>query len=96
LNTTRSSRPLYHLSLTGVEVDYVPFDSQGFVNPDDIKKENQKNTRLVAVNHASNVIGTIQPVKEIGRICKENGVIFLIDASQSAGKIPVNNEGYEF
>jgi len=44
----------------------------------------------VAVNQASNVIGTIQPVNEIGRICKERGITFLIDASQSAGKIPIN------
>ncbi|RFT16146.1 MAG: Cysteine desulfurase [Candidatus Saccharicenans subterraneus] len=83
-------RPLYHLSLQGVEVDYVPFDSRGFVDPDDIRKKIKKNTRLVVVNHASNVIGTVQPVKEIGQICKENGVLFAIDASQSAGKIPID------
>lgn len=83
-------RPLYHLSLAGVEVDYVPFDSQGFIDPDDIKKKIKKNTKLVVVNQASNVIGTIQPVKEIGHLCREKGVTFLIDASQSAGKIPIN------
>lgn len=83
-------RPLYHLSLQGVEVDYVPFDSRGFVDPEDIRKKIKKNTRLVVVNHASNVIGTVQPVKEIGRVCKENGVLFAIDASQSAGKIPID------
>jgi len=83
-------RPLYHLSLAGVEVDYVPFDSQGFIDPNDIKKKIKKNTRLVVVNQASNVIGTIQPVKEIGHLCREKGVTFLIDASQSAGKIPIN------
>lgn len=76
--------------MTGVEVDYVPFDGRGFVDPDDIKKKIKKNTKLVVVNHASNVIGTIQPVNEIGRICKERGITFLIDASQSAGKIPIN------
>jgi len=83
-------RPLYHLSLKGVEVDYVPFDKNGFVDPGDIKKKIKKNTKLVIVNHASNVIGTVQPVKEIGRICKEHGLIFVIDASQSAGKIPID------
>lgn len=83
-------RPLYHLSLQGVEVDYVPFDSRGFVDPADIRKKIKKNTRLVVVNHASNVIGTVQPVKEIGRICKESGVLFAIDASQSAGKVPID------
>lgn len=83
-------RPLYHLSLQGVEVDYVPFDSRGFVDPEDIRKKIKKNTRLVVVNHASNVIGTVQPVREIGRVCKENGVLFAIDASQSAGKVPID------
>ncbi|NPV82541.1 MAG: aminotransferase class V-fold PLP-dependent enzyme [Candidatus Aminicenantes bacterium] len=83
-------RPLYHLSLQGVEVDYVPFDSHGFVDPEDIRKRIKKNTRLVVVNHASNVIGTVQPVREIGRVCKENGVLFAIDASQSAGKVPID------
>jgi cysteine desulfurase family protein len=83
-------RPLYHLSLKGVEVDYVPFDKNGFVDPEDIKKKIKKNTKLVIVNHGSNVIGTVQPVKEIGRVCKEHGVVFAIDASQSAGKIPID------
>jgi cysteine desulfurase/selenocysteine lyase len=84
-------RPLYHLSEDdGVEVDYVPFDAAGFVDPGDFEKLFRKNTRLVVVNHASNVIGTVQPVKEIGRLCKERGVPFLIDASQTAGKIPID------
>jgi cysteine desulfurase family protein len=86
-------RPLYHLSkYNGVEVDHVPFDGSGFVHPDDIKKKIKKNTRLVAVNHGSNVIGTIQPVKEIGCICRERGIPLLIDASQTAGKIPIDIE----
>lgn len=86
-------RPLYHFSkFGGGEVDHIPFDSKGFVDPDDVKKNFKSNTKLVIVNHASNVIGTIQPIKEIGRLCKENGIIFAIDASQSAGKIPVDME----
>jgi cysteine desulfurase/selenocysteine lyase len=83
-------RPLYHLSQQGVAVDYVPFDGAGFVNPDEIRKRFRPNTRLVIVNHASNVLGTVQPLREIGRYCREAGVPFAIDASQSAGKIPVN------
>lgn len=86
-------RPLYHLSQdVGVEVDHVPFDGRGFVDPDDIRRKFRPNTRLVIVNHASNVIGTVQPVREIGRLCREAGVPFAIDASQSAGKIPVDIE----
>ena len=84
-------RPLHHLErYNGVEVDYVPFDENGFVNPDDFAPLFRKNTKLIVVNHASNVIGTIQPVAEIGRLCHERGVNFVVDASQSAGKIPVD------
>lgn len=84
-------RPLYHqYKFNGVEVDYIPFDSKGFVDPDDFTKKFKKNTKLVIINHASNVIGTIQPVKEIGRLCKERGIPFAVDSSQSAGKIPVD------
>lgn len=86
-------RPLFHLfQYNGVEVDYVPFDSKGFVDPDDFPKRFKKNTKLVIVNHASNVIGTIQPVKDIGRYCREREIPFAIDASQSAGKIPIDME----
>ncbi len=85
-------RPLYHLSRQGVEVDYVPFDAAGFVDPDEIRKRFRPNTRLVIVNHASNVIGTVQPVREIGRRCREAGIPFAIDASQSAGKVAVDME----
>jgi len=62
------------------------------VDPDAFPKKFKKNTKLVIVNHASNVIGTIQPVKEIGRLCREKGVPFAIDVSQSAGKIPIDME----
>ena len=83
-------RPLHHLSRESVDVDYAPFDGAGFVDPDEIRRRFRSNTRLVIVNHASNVIGTIQPVREIGRYCREAGIPFAIDASQSAGKIPIN------
>ncbi|MGD9057433.1 MAG: aminotransferase class V-fold PLP-dependent enzyme [Desulfobacterales bacterium] len=84
-------RPLYHQNkLNGVEVDYVPFDAKGFVDPDDIKQKIKANTRLVIINHVSNVIGTVQPAAAIGRTCREHGVPFAIDASQSAGKVPID------
>ncbi|MCP4632226.1 MAG: aminotransferase class V-fold PLP-dependent enzyme, partial [candidate division Zixibacteria bacterium] len=86
-------RPLYHMSVSNdVEVDYIPFNTDGFVNPEDFIPKFKKNTKLVVVNHASNVIGTIQPIKEIGKLCRDRGVIFLVDASQTAGKIPVDIE----
>jgi len=86
-------RPLYHLwKYNGVEVDYIPFDSKGFIDPDDFPKKFKKNTKLVVINHASNVIGTIQPLKEIGKHCRERRIPFAIDVSQSAGKIPIDME----
>lgn len=86
-------RPLYHKQIDeGVEVDYLPFDRQGFIDPDDIAKKIKKSTKLVIINHASNVIGTIQPITEIGKLCREKGILFAIDASQSAGKIPIDIE----
>ena len=86
-------RPLYHLATRGgVEVDHVPFDGRGFVDPEAIRARFRKNTKVVAVNHASNVIGTVQPVGEIGRICRERGIHLVVDASQTAGKIPIDVE----
>jgi cysteine desulfurase/selenocysteine lyase len=84
-------RPLFHLyKYSGVEVDHVPFDSQGFVDPDEFARRFRKNTKLVAINHASNVIGTVQPIGEIGKLCRERGILLLVDTAQSAGKIPVD------
>jgi len=84
-------RPLHHQEVyKNVEVDYVPFDENGFVNPDDFIPLFKENTRVVIVNHASNVIGTVQPIREIGKLCQERGVIFIVDASQTAGKVPVD------
>lgn len=84
-------RPLYHLIQDyGVEVDHIPFDGKGFVDPEEFRKKFKSNTRLVVVNHASNVLGTVQPIEAIGRLCKEAGITFAIDASQSAGKVPID------
>lgn len=84
-------RPLHHLQEAGItETTHVGFDENGYVHPDDIKKAIKKNTKMVVVNHSSNVIGTIQPLKEMGAICKEMGVYFIVDASQSAGAIPID------
>ncbi len=84
-------RPINHLVREeGVEATYIPFNTQGFVEPDAIRKAIRGNTRAVIVNHGSNVIGTIQPIAEIGRICRERGITFVIDTAQTAGVIPIN------
>ncbi len=84
-------RPIHHLSAKGIiEVDYIQFDGEGYIDPDDIKRKIRKTTSLVIINHASNVLGTVQPVGEIGRICRERGVVFAIDAAQTAGVVPID------
>jgi selenocysteine lyase/cysteine desulfurase len=84
-------RPLYHLwKYRGVEVDYVPFDGAGFVDPAEVRRRFRRNTRLVVVNHGSNVIGTVQPIKEIGYHCREHNIPFAVDASQTAGKMAID------
>jgi cysteine desulfurase / selenocysteine lyase len=82
-------RPLWHLQLEGVEVDWVDFDSRGYIDPDDFIGRFKKNTKAAVMNHASNVIGTIQPVAEIGKVCRERGIHLILDVSQSAGMVPV-------
>jgi selenocysteine lyase/cysteine desulfurase len=74
----------------GAEVDFVSFDNHGYVDPADIASRIRPNTKLVVMNHGSNVIGTIQPVAEVGRICREHGVLFAIDAAQTAGLVPID------
>lgn len=84
-------RPLYHLEMDKtIEVTRLEFDGKGYISPDDVKKAIRKNTKMVIVNHCSNVIGTVQPIAEIGKICKEAGVIFVVDTTQSAGSIPLD------
>ncbi len=79
-------RPLNVLDRDGVaERTYVPFDKNGYIHSDDIKKAVKKNTKMVIMNHGSNVIGTVQPVAEIGKFCRENAIYFAVDASQTAG-----------
>lgn len=78
------------LEKQGFEITRLSVDKYGFVNPEEVRKEIKKETILVSVIHASNEIGTIQEISEIGRICKEIGVLFHTDAVQSVGKIPVD------
>lgn len=84
-------RPLFHLrEKYGITYDLVPFDGQGLVDPRDVEKAIKSNTRLVVVTHASNVLGTVQPIGEIGGICLEYGIPLVVDTAQSAGHIPVD------
>jgi cysteine desulfurase family protein len=84
-------RPVNHMVRDhAAEATFVRFNSAGFVEPSEIEEALRPNTKAVIVNHASNVIGTVQPIQQIGRICREHGVIFVVDTAQTAGVIPIN------
>tara|TARA_A100000164_G_C21891079_1_gene765435 strand:- start:539 stop:1717 length:1179 start_codon:yes stop_codon:yes gene_type:complete len=74
----------------GVKISILPVDSDGLLDPDSVKNAINKNTILVSVMHANNEIGTIQSIKEIGLICQNKGVLFLVDACQSFGKLDID------
>jgi cysteine desulfurase len=80
------------LEKSGVKVTYVPVDSYGVVQPEEIRKAITDKTILISVMMVNNEIGTISPVAEIGKIAKEKGIIFHCDATQGVGKIPVDVE----
>jgi cysteine desulfurase family protein len=84
-------RPLYHKKHDGeIDVTYIPFDSNGYIDPEEVKKAFRKNTKMVIVNHGSNVVGTVQPLAEIGKYCRDAGIWFAVDASQTAGTIKID------
>lgn len=72
------------------KIHYIPVDRYGVVDMDFIEKNLNERTAIVSVMHANNEIGTIQPIKEISKICKKKGIIFHSDAVQTLGKIKVN------
>jgi cysteine desulfurase family protein len=83
-------RPVNHLVKLGAEATYVKPDGEGFLDPEDIRKAIQKNTTLVIVNHGSNVIGVVQDIQAIGKVCREEGVPFAVDTAQTAGVLPID------
>jgi len=80
------------LAKQGFEITKLKVDEYGLINPVELRSAIKNNTILVSVIHASNEIGTIQPISELGRICREKGVYFHTDASQSFGKILIDVE----
>jgi cysteine desulfurase family protein len=82
-------RPLHALEATGVSVTRVAADSEGFVAVEDIERALRPETRLIAMTHASNVNGAIQPVAEVARIAHDRGVLLLVDGAQTVGAMPV-------
>lgn len=74
----------------GFEVVYLPVDSDGMVDPDEVAAAIDEHTTLVSVMYANNEVGTIQPIHEIGAICRERRVLFHVDAVQAAGYLPID------
>lgn len=82
--------PCRFLEKKGFEITCIPVDSKGIVDPADVLKAIKKETIFISVMHGNNEIGTIQPIKEIGAIARERGIIFHSDAVQTLGRVPLN------
>ena len=83
-------RPLSELSRSGViTLTLVPPDAQGQIRAEDIERAMLPRTRLVVMTHMSNVLGTLQDVQAVGRVCQRRGVLLLLDCAQTAGHVPL-------
>lgn len=85
-------RPLYRLAEQGLELTILPADEQGMICYEDLPRALRPNTKGVVCNHASNVTGNVLDVEWIGAFCREHGLYFVVDASQSAGVLEVNQQ----
>lgn len=85
------SRPLRAMELAGkITLTRIKADSGGTVDPEAIRRAITPKTRLIAQTHGSNVLGTVQPIAEIGRLAREHDLLFLVDAAQTAGVLPID------
>jgi cysteine desulfurase family protein len=85
------SRPLRAMELTGrISLTRIRADRGGTISPDDVRAALTPKTRLIALTHASNVLGTVQPIAEVGRIARTADLLFLVDAAQTAGVVPLD------
>ena len=86
------NRPLHKLALRGVGISRITYDPRNGLDMDELFRKVRKATRMIALIHGSNVLGTILPITEVGAMARESGVIFLVDGAQTVGKIPVDVE----
>lgn len=86
-------RPLRHLESQGALLTVVPCDGAGLLDPEDVRRAIGPRSRLLVVSHASNVTGTIQPVAALGAVARQHGLLFCVDAAQTAGALPIDVEG---
>lgn len=82
--------PLRQLEQDGFQVSYIKPKADGIIALEDMKSSLRPDTILVCLAHANNEIGALQPVEEVGHLCRERGIYFLVDATQTVGHIPVN------
>jgi cysteine desulfurase/selenocysteine lyase len=85
-------RPLRALERRGVELTVVPCSAEGFLDPADVVAAIRPHTTMVALNHASNVVGTLLPVAEAGSICRRRDLLLLVDVAQTGGAYPIDME----
>lgn len=83
-------RPLRALERQGIELSVARCSPTGALNPDAVEAAIRPGTRMIVLNHASNVVGTLLPVAEVGRIARRHGVLLLVDAAQTAGAYPID------
>jgi cysteine desulfurase family protein len=88
-------RPLRALESRGVEVTVVQSSKQGFLDPEDVEKAIEPNTRMIVLNHGSNVVGSLAPVAEMGRLARERGLLLTLDTAQTAGAYPIDAQEME-
>jgi len=85
-------RPLRYLETVGIELSVIPCSKEGALDPLDVARKIQSNTKMIVLNYASNVTGTILPVREVGSIARKHHLLFLVDAAQTAGAFPMDME----
>lgn len=87
-------RTCQNLETLGFDVTYVAVDGRGVVDPDEVRRAIRPDTILVSIMHANSEVGTIEPIREIGRIARERGIPFHVDAVQTFGKVPIDLDGF--
>jgi cysteine desulfurase family protein len=85
-------RPLRDLEKKGIELSILPCSKEGMLDPGEVEKRIQSNTKMVVLNHASNVTGTFLPIIAVGEIARAHNLLFLVDAAQTAGAYPIDVE----
>jgi len=85
-------RPLRDLEKRGIELGIIPCSREGMMDPREVERRVKPDTKMVVLNHASNVTGTLLPANEVGSIAKQYDLLFLVDAAQTAGAYPIDVE----